>query len=242
MNTENTNNLNRNLPLSFIKGCPFIHDGQGLFLVDLGVPVTISKTRKVMFAGAKHPCRESFAIVNAETLSDWFETEITGVVGLDLIARYSCLFDYHNGVLIVGYDGPVEGEIGALVDFMGRRLPIIHDFVLDGKPFNVVLDTGAHISYLRPELLQNRPAVETAIDGTWGLEGVHEFETQLYDVSCSCQGIEWTMRCGILPAHVQAMMAHLPVSGIVGLDLFEHCKVVFQHGKIYLKKNITIVN
>lgn len=217
-----------NYTLNFIKGCPFINDGQGLFLIDTGAPISISKTKKINFSGTVYPCPASYSIMNTDVLDEWFDTTITGVLGMNILSQSSIAIDYKEKVLVTDYTGPLGTEAGELC---GLYLSI-HRFTLDGTTSPIVLDTGAHISYLRPEYFEGHEVKDTIYDVTWGEPGTR-IRTNLYDVECDFLNKKWTMRCGEIPPRYQMHIQSTPLAGVAGKDFFEQFQVVIRNGKLY---------
>ena len=98
--------------LTFLKGCPFVDYGEGLMLIDLGLPFSIADKGTIGFDGETQRVPRERGPINTPVLSDWFEQPVTGVIGGDILLGTPIKIDYKAGMLVTHYDGPVGQKIG----------------------------------------------------------------------------------------------------------------------------------
>jgi hypothetical protein len=154
-------------------------------------------------------------------LSEMLGTEITTLLGADILSDYKILFDYKNEIIefnkeAIALDG---NEIG-ISNFMG--IPIIELFI-DNQKLKLFLDTGAKLSYLSGSITNNYESIGTDEDF---YPGVGKFETECFDISTSFGDNNFNVKYGNLPTLLQMTLMLGGTDGIIGFDFFNNFKVV----------------
>ena len=86
-----------------------------------------------------------------------------------------------------------------------------------GIDYRMFLDTGAQISYFQHDSLQSFPAAGLVTDF---YPGVGEFHTETHNVDVTLGGVEFTLRCGVLPELLGATLMMAETDGIIGNQVF----------------------
>jgi len=139
--------------LNLFKGHAIINDGENIILIDTGVPSTIHTSDSLNFFSEIFECTTNYHGVTVSAISDLLGTEITTVLGADILSNYKILFDYKNKVIEFSKEEiEFDGDQADLSYIQG--VPIIK-MMVDNQEHKFFLDTGAQISYLSDSLTRN---------------------------------------------------------------------------------------
>jgi hypothetical protein len=148
-------------------------------------------------------------------------TEISTLLGADILSNYKILFDYMNVVVVFDkQEIPFEGIKTAISNFMG--IPII-ELSIEGKRLKFFLDTGAKLSYLSDSITSNYESIGTDEDF---YPGVGKFETDCFEILTSFGDRNFIVKYGNLPTLLQMTLMLGGTDGIIGYDFFNNFKVV----------------
>jgi len=211
----------KSFKLEIFKGHPIIQDGNNIILIDTGAPSTIHNANSLTFISSSYESSTSYMGLTAKKISEMLGTEITTLLGADVLANYMILFDYKNEIVeFSNEDFPVEGNEISITSFMG--IPIIQ-LAIDNQNLKFFLDTGAKLSYLSDSITNNYNSIGTEEDF---YPGVGKFETQCYEISTSFGNDNFMVKYGNLPALLQMTLVLGGTNGIIGFDFFNNFKVV----------------
>lgn len=207
--------------ITLFKGHPIINDGQNIILIDTGAPSTIHASSVLTFFSENYNCSTNYMGLTVSKISELLGTEITTLLGADILSDYKILFDYKNEIIefnkeAIALDG---NEIG-ISNFMG--IPII-ELLIDNQKLKLFLDTGAKLSYLSGSITSNYESIGTAEDF---YPGVGKFETECFDISTSFGDNNFNVKYGNLPTLLQMTLMLGGTDGIIGFDFFNNFKVV----------------
>jgi hypothetical protein len=148
-------------------------------------------------------------------------TEITTLLGADILSNYKVLFDYKNEIIEfnkeeISFNGT---EVG-ISNFMG--IPII-ELSIDNRKLKFFLDTGAKLSYLSDRITGNYESIGTDEDF---YPGIGTFSTDCFEIATSFERLNFNVKYGNLPALLQMTFLSCGVKGIIGFDFFNKFKVI----------------
>jgi hypothetical protein len=207
--------------ITLFKGHPIINDGENIILIDTGAPSTIHASSVLTFCSENYNCSTNYMGLTVSKISEMLGTEITTLLGADILSDYKILFDYKNKIIefnkeAIALDG---NEIG-ISNFMG--IPII-ELSIDNQKLKFFLDTGAKLSYLSGSITSNYESIGTDEDF---YPGVGKFETECFDISTSFGDNNFNVKYGNLPRLLQMTLMLGGTDGIIGFDFFNNFKVV----------------
>lgn len=207
--------------LHLFNGHALINDCQNKILIDTGAPIKIHSSDTLIFCSDTYDCSKNYTGLTISKISDMLGTEITTLLGVDILAEYKVLFDYRNQVIVfskeeIEFDG-VETEIS---NFMG--IPIIK-MKIDNHVLKFFLDTGAKLSYLSDRFTSNYKSIGTEED-FYPVLG--NFQTQCFEILTVFEGKEFLVKYGNLPTLLKMTLMFSGTDGIIGFDFFNNFKVV----------------
>jgi hypothetical protein len=213
--------------LQILKGHPIIDDGDNRILIDTGAPSSIHASDRLNFCSESFGCSTSYIGLTVSKISDMLGTEITTLLGADILSEYKILLDYKNKA--IGFSRQeiyIDGTQVDISNFMG--IPIIK-LTVDNQELKFFLDTGAKLSYLSDSLTINYESVGTDEDF---YPGVGKFQTECFEIPTVFGDKEFVVKYGNLPTLLQMTLMLAETDGIIGFDFFNNFKVVLD-----LKKN-----
>ena len=214
--------------LHLFDGHPIIHDGDNIILIDTGAPSTIHTSGILTFGTTQYPCTSNYMGLTVAELSNLLGTEITTLLGSDVLSKYKILFDYRNGLVTFSEDEiSIDGIQTDITTFMG--IPII-EMSIDGTSLKFFLDTGAKLSYLPNSLTRNYTSMGALEDF---YPGFGTFTTECVEIPTRFEEAEFTVKYGNLPELLQATLIMGGTNGIIGFDFFYNFKLVLD-----LKNNL----
>lgn len=132
--------------IQLYKGHPIINDGENRILIDTGAPSTIHSSDSLNFCSDSFGCSTNYMGLTVSKISDMLGTDITTLLGADILSDYRILLDYQNQVIEFSkQEIDIDGTQVDISNFMG--IPIIK-MTVDNQELKFFLDTGAKLSYL----------------------------------------------------------------------------------------------
>lgn len=207
--------------ITLFKGHPIINDGENVILIDTGAPSTIHNSSNLTFCSDHYNCSINYMGLTVSKISEMLGTEITTLLGADVLSNFKILFDYKNG--LVEFDKQEINFNGTEIDisnFMG--IPII-ELSIDNQNLKFFLDTGAKLSYLSDSITSNYESIGTVEDF---YPGVGKFETECFEITTLFGGKNFLVKYGNLPPLLQMTLMLGGTDGIIGFDFFNNFKVL----------------
>lgn len=207
--------------ITLFKGHPIINDGENVILIDTGAPSTIHNSSNLTFCSDHYNCSINYMGLTVSKISEMLGTEITTLLGADVLSNFKILFDYKNG--LVEFDKQEINFNGTEIDisnFMG--IPII-ELSIDNQNLKFFLDTGAKLSYLSDSITSNYESIGTDEDF---YPGVGKFETECFEITTLFGGKNFLVKYGNLPPLLQMTLMLGGTDGIIGFDFFNNFKVL----------------
>jgi len=207
--------------IQLYKGHPIIKDGENRILIDTGAPSTIHSSDSLNFCSDSFGCSTNYMGLTVSKISDMLGTEITTLLGADILSDYKILLDYQNQVIEFSkQEIDIDGTQADISNFMG--IPIIK-MTVDNQELKFFLDTGAKLSYLSDSLTSNYENIGTDEDF---YPGVGKFQTECYEIPTVFGDTEFVVKYGNLPKLLQMTLMLGGTDGIIGFDFFNNFKVV----------------
>jgi hypothetical protein len=209
-----------NFKIELFKGHPIIESDKDRILIDTGAPATIHISDTLHFCSDNHSCSRNYMGLTVQKISDLLGTEITTLLGTDILSKYKILFDYRNESIVFDKNEiPFNGKEMSLSGFMG--IPVI-ELVIDCQNLKFFLDTGARLSYLSKDITENYKVIGTEEDF---YPGVGMFQTECCEIPTRLNQCEFKVRYGNLPPLLQMTLTLGGTNGIIGFDFFNHFRV-----------------
>lgn len=201
-------------PLILHDGHLFVELGENLWLFDTGAPTSFGDGGSVTLAGERFELDGDYMGLSAATLSGYVGVQCHGLLGADVLGCFDHLVDCPGGRLSVSREELAHsGHLVPLEEFMG--IPIVSTEI-SGRESRMFFDTGAQVSYWQDNSLPGYPAAGRIPDF---YPGVGAFETDTYQVPVSLENIDFTVRCGRLPALLGATLMMAGTNGILGNEI-----------------------
>lgn len=207
--------------IQLYKGHPIINDGEKRILIDTGAPSTIHSSKNLNFCSDNFVSSTNYMGLTVSKISDMLGTEITTLLGADILSDYKILLDYQDQVIEFSkQEIEIDGTQVAISNFMG--IPIIK-MTVDNQELKFFLDTGAKLSYLSDSLTSNYESIGTDEDF---YPGVGRFQTECFEIPTVFGNTEFVVKYGNLPTLLQMTLMLGGTDGIIGYDFFNNFKVV----------------
>jgi hypothetical protein len=207
--------------IQLYKGHPIINDGENRILIDTGAPSTIHASDSLNFCSDNFGCSTNYMGLTVSKISDMLGTEITTLLGADILLEYKIFLDYRNQVIEFSkQEIDIDGTQVDISNFMG--IPIIK-MIVDNQELKFFLDTGAKLSYLSDSLTSSYESVGTDEDF---YPGVGKFQTECFEIPTVFVDTEFVVKYGNLPTLLQITLMLGGTDGIIGFDFFNNFKVV----------------
>lgn len=207
--------------IQLFKGHPIINDGENRILIDTGAPSTINASDSLNFCSESFGCLTNYMGLTVSKISEMLGTEITTLLGADILSDFKILLDYQNQVTQFSkQEIDIYGVHTDISNFMG--IPIIK-MTIDNQDLKFFLDTGAKLSYLSDILTIKYESVGTDEDF---YPGVGKFQTECFEIPTVFGNKEFVVKYGNLPTLLQMTLMLGGTDGIIGFDFFNNFKVV----------------
>ena len=207
--------------IELFKGHPIINDGENRILIDTGAPSTIHVSNSINFCSESFGCLTNYMGLTVSKISDMLGTEITTLLGVDILSDYKILLDYQNKVIEFSkQEIDIEGTQAEIANFMG--IPIIK-MIVDNQELKFYMDTGAKLSYLSDSLTSKYESVGKVEDF---YPGVGKFQSECFEIPTVFGGNKFIVKYGNLPSILQMTLRLGGTDGIIGFDFFNNFKVV----------------
>jgi hypothetical protein len=188
-------------------------DGE-LWVVDTGSPFTCGSSTSVDFGGVPHPVNHEHWPEIYTSLRDGFDIKCAGLIGNDILSGLDMVIDLPGHTLTVSTEELECAGTSVPLDLESVGPVIDADF--DDFTHRVIFDTGAHISYVRPDLF---PSNVNPTRMTDHYPGLGAFETDVINILVGIAGRLFPVNCGTLPSPLDKVFDMADVGAIVGLDL-----------------------
>lgn len=202
------------------------------YIIDTGAPVSVSESQTITIAGQAKTVAQDYMGYTPALLSEYIGTRINGIVGVDVLNNNDMLIYPSNSKIIISPNTlELDGEVIELTDFMG--IPAI-SATLSNTTYKFIFDTGAKLSYMNPELINNLQRRGEVEDFYLGF-GTFNTETYLATLTIGTQNIDLIV--GVLPEALLNMLRLTNTSGIIGSAFLDSYKVLYAP-----RRNIIVIH
>lgn len=208
-------------------------NGQNI-IVDTGSPVSFHPSGNLVFGENLIPVQTYYAAVTPEYLSEKVGCEIHGMLGMDIIGSIPILFDLKNGQMVLDDNAVYTNHFIKYPPGQSEGRYIAITISVNGNTANVILDTGAPISYILPGFVAGLECVEIMNDFSPLYGG--DFKTKTFNCEVDTQtGHErYSQRFGVPPQEVSKTLEGYNIDGIIGIEQFKRFKLQIRNGIVYL--------
>lgn len=210
----------------------FTDDNGARLLVDTGSPLSFSSKGNISLCGDTVIVPTSILNVDDDYISEKVELKTDGLVGMDIIGKHGLLIDVPGGSLIFGYSSEGMVRIPSSIT-MGY---VCMAMKLRDYNANVILDTGAPISYVSPSVTEGLVPYGSVTDFNPFVPG-DTFRTELYEFPSEFAGESLSVSAGHLPPMIQTMISLLGADGVFGMAILGRRKVLISDGGVWVEKD-----
>lgn len=219
-------------PVTLVHGHIVIDDDQHV-IIDTGSPLSFHTSGVLNLGGEMIPVASSVPGISKKYLSEKVGINIEGIIGMDFISKHSLLFCLKDGK--VSFDDDVRD----IRSFQNIKLdPLLGNLAgirvkVNGLPANVVVDTGAPISYIHPSFTKGLKRNGTKQDFS---PYVGDFQTDVYicEVDTMTGEKAYRQEFGNPPGILAATLERCNVDGIIGVDLFKRYNIQMRGTELFL--------
>lgn len=222
-----------NCPFKLINNHPVLMvNGQNI-LVDTGSPISIHPSGSIVIGENVFSVRSSVPVVSTNFISEKVGCEIHALLGMDIINRMPTLFSLKDGWMFWDDDAKYPKHfknfhLGPLSEGL-----VAITISVNGMEANMIVDSGAPISYIRPEFLSGLDSAGV-VDDFSPFIGDFQTETFICEVDTMVgQGV-YSQRFGIAPQAISMTLGLLDVDGIIGIELFKRYRIQFNNHIVFL--------
>lgn len=206
-------------------------NGQNI-LIDTGSPVSIHPSGTLVIGENEFSVQSNVPCVSPQYISEKVRYEIHGLLGMDIINRMPTFFDLTKEVMLLDDETeyPNHFKKYPINPMAGGFVAIT--ILVNGRNANMIVDSGAPISYIRPEFLSGLECVEILEDFS---PFIGKFQTETYDceVDTLTHSGTYIQRFGIPPQIISMTFDLLQIDGVIGIELFKRYRLQFKDKTIY---------
>ena len=194
----------------------FIDLPEGRTLIDTGAPWSASVTGRMTWQNENHGVNKGgYMGFTFDKLSAEIGVQVDALIGMDLLARTTLLFDVANRQLTAGDDIP-EGYTAAPYSLVPTSdIPML-EVTLNGRKAVVLWDTGAQYGYYADDHFS---------EGLKQLTGFKDFSpmfgaldiSRSYHIPFTFQGLGLVEHCGPTPTHTCGGLSPVPMRTFLSL-------------------------
>lgn len=227
-----TVNMFKDYRIKLVNDHIVIDDEQHLIL-DTGSPTSFHSSGVINLSGEDISVGTSIVGVCSYYLSSNVGTSINGLVGMDIIHRYSLLVDARCGYLFIDDDAVYSRsfksfDLGPLAQGL-----IAIEMRVNNIPVRMIVDTGAPVSYIKESIVKGLVS-NGEVNDFHPFMGDFKTETYQCVVDSVVDGKQYNQTFGVLPNLLSMTLAMLQVDGIIGVDLFKRYRIQIRDGKLFL--------
>ena len=205
-----------------------VDDRGSKVLIDTGSPLSFHSDGVVAIDGETVKVPTTLLVADSDYVTEHVGTKVEGLVGMNVLGRKGVLIDVPGGRVVVGQTAKGMTRVSSR-SLMGGYMCV--DMDLNGKQAEVIVDTGAPVSYVAPALTKGLVAKETVKD-FYPLIG--EFETPVFEFPAAFAGHAFEMRAGHLPKIMQLEIGLLGINGVVGMELLKRQPLLLAEGSVWI--------
>ncbi len=204
-------------------------------IIDTGSPTSMS-AEPFDFLGDRHSPPSDLMGIRPDKMSKLAGFPIDILIGCDILSSHTVRFRWNDNAMDAGNDiedGSLSSDMDAL-----EGIPVF-PLILQDRSVKAFFDTGAHLSYINPDLVQGQTSSGQSND-FHPING--QFVTSTYRVQTALDETPLDIDYGILPDALQRtfgmMMRGKRIEAIIGTQILEHfdCTISWSRKKISWKR------
>jgi len=198
-----------------------LETGSSSLLVDTGAPSSVGK-HSIHLCEREFPVMDNYLGVTLEWLIEQTGCKIDGLLGMDILSKFSVELDVPRNLIRFDESFDSEGEVIPVTSVMG--IPVI-GIRIEEKDQQVFFDTGAQLSYADPDLMNGKDATGEMEDF---YPGFGNFKTPVYELNVELAGKSSNCSFGILPDLLRNTLMLAGTSGILGNEILQHFQCLLE--------------
>ncbi|MCR4603354.1 MAG: retropepsin-like domain-containing protein [Prevotella sp.] len=220
-------------PIKLVNNHLVIDDRQHL-LIDTGSPFSFHASGTMKLCGEEIAVRTSIPETTSSYLSEKVGAQIEGILGMDMINRYPLLVDVKNKFIFLDDDAIYDRKCQGLAKGLSAaNFYVGISIMVNNKKAKMIVDTGAHISYIHHTFTDGLKVESTEKDFS---PYIGEFQTDTYmcKVNLLEEGFSYEQTFGNLPSVIGSAVSMLGIDGIIGIDLFKRYRLQLRNGCLFI--------
>ena len=222
-----------NCPFKLINDHPVLMDNGQNILVDTGSPISIHPSGSLVIGENVFSVQSSVPGVSTDYISEKVGCDIHALLGMDIINRIPTTFSLQDGVMSLDDDARYPNHFKSFpLGLLSGGLVAI-TINVNGQEANMIVDSGAPISYIRPDFLSGLESAGV-MDDFSPFIGEFQTETFICEVGTMVNQGVYSQRFGIPPQVVSMTLGLLNVDGVIGIELFKRYRIQFNNHIVFL--------
>ncbi len=209
-----------------------IIEGEQTLLLDTGSPASFHAAGSIRWGGDDIPVFTSVSSVSKEYIHANVGVNVDGLVGMDIIHRYSVVISLRDNMLLVDDDTsyPRSFKCVGLGPLAQGLIGI--EMSVNRRAVGMIVDTGAPISYINRAVVAGMTS-EREVRDFHPLIGDYKTNTYRCEVAHINDDVPYCQEFGLLPNLLEATLSMINVDGIIGVDLFKRYRIQIKDGKLF---------
>lgn len=222
-----------NCPFKLINEHPILmYKGQNI-LVDTGSPVSIHPSGSFVIGDNEFSVQSSAPFVSIQYISEKVGCEIHGLLGMDVINSMPMMFSLKDGSMFFDDDAEYSTHFKKFpLSLLSGGLVAI-TISVNGKEANMIVDSGAPISYIRSDFVAGLESAGIMEDFSPFI-GNFQTDTFICEVDTMMNQNVYKQRFGIPPQIISMTLDMLNVDGVIGIELFKRKSLQFNNQTVFL--------
>lgn len=191
-------------------------------LLDTGSPWTLGNGETLELMGGTVSCERGGPTYNINSVRQLLGRDIDVLMGMNVLDGKCMLVDLTAGKVTFS-DEPLTLENAVTVSLERPSNHATIQAQVSGMPVNLVVDTGAQLSYLNDQYIAGQESIGTRNDFHPNLG---HYEVPIYGVPVNIAGRDLDVVWGKATPGVSALISQVSADGVLGYDLFKQGKVV----------------
>ena len=222
-------------PIEIFDNHVIVINNEKRLLIDTGSPITISHDNQIEIFGSNYPTEDRYFSANIDEIGNYVGCKLDALVGNDILKNFPFTIDFVNQAFHIWDTLPIDSDFledHIQATFIG--IPTIDIEINKDYQIKSWLDTGAKISYIKKEYVQQSEVIRSEKDF---VPDYGEFETQIYKFMMTFCNKDIPFEFGVLPSKLENRMLSGSTHSIVGSDIFKFFSLTFyrEKNKIYTK-------
>jgi hypothetical protein len=220
--------------INLIDGHLIFEDLNNTILVDTGSSITICKNPYISFMGQTYEARTSVFGNDIDEFSKLLGHDIDVLMGLDILEQFSLLINYKSKKIVFSQEQIHLDKSTSLPMSKDQTGALLVTIVIEGKKYNLAIDTGAKISYINRNATEGCTAIDTRLDFS---PMIGRFKTPIFEKDVMLADKGFIVSFGNLPNALEIPLTMMGIDGVIGYDLFNKFVVLFnfKSGTIHIR-------